>query len=378
MKRIAVALGFVLAAALATVGVAQRAGHTVTIDEPQSSDQYLAASIVRVVASVEGDVVAAGRLLIVDAAIDGDVIAAGESVEIRNTVGDDLRAAGRTVAVSGRVDGHVVAAGEQVRLESGSSVGDWAWIAGRNVVIAGQVGGELRAAGQAVAVSGNIGGDAILVGETIRVESGAMIGGDLIVQSDNEAEIAAGATVAGEIIRQDLPDGFGRMEGFGILGGVGGTLFLGIALAIAVIAVFFLFPLFSESTARRVRTLPLRTLAMGLGIAILTPFLFIVLFVTGIGTIAGFGVLGTYLLLLFFAMLFGVAALGQLGLELGLRGRSAGRAVQVLAMLLASVALLFLALIPLLGPILLLLVCISGLGAVASELWQRLRSPRAA
>jgi hypothetical protein len=117
---------------------------------------------------------------------------------------------------------------------------------------------------------------------------------------------------------------------------------------------------------------------MGLGIAILTPFLFIVLFVTGIGTIAGFGVLGTYLLLLFFAMLFGVAALGQLGLELGLRGRSAGRAVQVLAMLLASVALLFLALIPLLGPILLLLVCISGLGAVASELWQRLRSPRAA
>jgi hypothetical protein len=47
-------------------------------------------------------------------------------------------------------------------------------------------------------------------------------------------------------------------------------------------------------------------------------------------------------------------------------------------MLLASVALLFLALIPLLGPILLLLVCISGLGAVASELWQRLRSPRAA
>jgi cytoskeletal protein CcmA (bactofilin family) len=376
MKKIAVASGFVFAAALATVGVAQRAGHTVTIDEPQSSDQYLAASIVRVVAPVEGDVVAAGRLLIVDAAIAGDVIAAGESVEIRNTVGDDLRAAGRTVAVSGRVDGHVVAAGEQVRLESDGSVGDWAWIAGRNVVIAGRIGGELRAAGQDVAVSGNIGGDAILVGETIRVESGAMIGGDLIVQSDNEAEIAAGATVAGEIIRQDLPDGFGRMQGFGI--GVGSTLFLGIALAIAVTAVLLLFPLFSESTARRVRALPLRTLAAGLAIAILTPLLFVILFVTGIGAIAGFGVLGTYLLLLFFAMLFGIAALAQLGLELGLRGRSAGRAVQILAMLLASVSLLFLAQIPLLGPILLLLVCISGLGAVTSELWQRLRSPQAA
>jgi cytoskeletal protein CcmA (bactofilin family) len=369
----------VLAAATATFAVAQQVGHTVTVDEPQFSDQYLAASIIRVVAAVQGDVVAAGRLVIVDTEIDGDVLAAGESVQIRNRVGDDVRAAGRTVGILAEVGGHIVAAGEEVRLEADSSIADWAWLAGRTVSVAGRIGQELRVAGQRVTVSAAIGGDAILVGETIRIESGATIGGDLILQTENDPEIATGATVTGEIIRQDPPEGFEGMDRFGVLGEIGGILFFSVALGIAVLAVYFLFPLFSESTARRIREMPLTTLAAGLAVAILTPLLLAVIFATGVGLIAGFGTLGAYLLILLVGLLFGVAAVGQLGLALSMKRNSAGKTARILAMLLASVVLLLILRIPLLGALVLLAVWLCGLGAVAGELRQRYRqSGRAA
>lgn len=373
-RKIAIAAGIVALFALATAGVAQRAGHTVTVGEPAFSDQYLAASVIRVVAPVRGDVVAAGRQVIIDALVEEDLIVAGEFIEIRKAVLDDVRAAGRTVRIAGPVDGHVVAAGDEVRLEAGSSVDDWTWVAGRSVTVAGRVGQELRATGQRVILSGHVVGDAILVGNTIQVAPGATIGGDLILESEHEPEIAADATVTGEIIRQDF-EGFGREGRFG---GIFGTLLLGIGVATAVLGLVFVFPLFSEATARRAHRTPLRTLAIGLAVAILAPFMFIGLFLTGVGAIAGFGVLAAYLLSLFLGLLFGIGAVGQRGLYAGLKQRPGGPAARIVAMLLASIALLFLARIPVLGAILLLLVCILGLGALAGELWQRLRAPAAA
>lgn len=366
----------VLALPMALV-LAQQAAETVAVPESLSSDQYLAGRVVQVTAPVNGDVVMAGQELSVDAKISGDLIAAGETVEVRNAVGDDVRVAGRTVTLSGQVAGHAVAAGEKVVLEAGASVGDWAWLAGQNVSVEGQVGGELRAAGERVVVSGEVGGDAIFAATDIEVESGAVIRGDLIYDSDTEPKIAAEATVEGQIIQEDLAESLGLEEGFGESGGIVGALVFAISVIAAALVAFLVFPAFSGSLATRIRTTPLRTLALGIGAMIGIPLLVILLFATQVGWILALGLLFCFLLLLVCAMVLGIASVGQLGLQVSERGAAIGLPMRLLAIGLGVILVLLLAQIPVLGGIIVFLVLVGGLGAVSGELWHRYRQTTA-
>jgi len=370
------ALSSVLALSLLPITViAQQVGETVTIDQPLFSDQYLAGRFVQVTAPIQGDLVIAGQELVVDAQIGGDVIAAGQSLTLRDSVSDDVRAAGRTLTLDAQIMGHAVAAGADVILTSDASVGDWAWFAGRRVTVEGQVGGELRAAGQSVMVSGEVGGDAVLAAEEIQIEPGAIIRGDLIWDSETEPDISANATVEGEIIREDLTGAVEQIGSFAESGGLASTVLSGIALIAASCLAFLVFPRFSGSVAGRIRSMPLRTLGLGIGVLVGVPLVIVLLFVTRIGWIVAIGTLFGYLLLLLCAMVFGVISVGKLGLELTKKDQAGRRPVHLLAIGLGVALILLLAQIPVLGTIVLLIVLFSGLGAISGEFWQRYRQP---
>lgn len=358
-----------------TSAIAQRVGEAVAITEPQSSDQYLAGRVVQVSAPIGGDLVVAGRELVVDAQIDGDLIAAGLSLDLRDTVTDDVRAAGRMLTLDAQIMGHVVAAGQEVVLGSGASVADWAWLAGRTVTVEGQVGDQLRAVGQSVVLTGEIDGDAILAAERIEVGPGAIIRGDLRWASETEPDIAASATVEGEIIEEDLPEGLEGMRGFSQVGGIASAVLFGVALITAALAAFLVFPRFSQSAAGRIRAMPLRTLGLGLGVVVGTPIVILALFISRIGWIVGMATLVGYLLLLLCATLFGVIIVGALGLQLSTKEGTPKRPIQLLAIAIGVVLILLLAQIPVLGAIILLVVLLGGLGGISGELWQRYRQP---
>jgi cytoskeletal protein CcmA (bactofilin family) len=360
---------------LMTVVVAQQAGETVTVDQPQASDQYLAGRLVQVTAPIEGDLVIAGQELVVDAEIGGDVIAAGQSLSLRDTVADDVRAAGWTLSLDAQIMGHAVAAGGEIVLGSEASVGDWAWFAGRSVTVEGRVGADLRAAGESVLVSGEVGGDAVLAAEEIQIGSGAIIRGDLIWDSEVEPEIAESATVEGEIIREDFAAAFQGIGPYRESGGVASAIFSAIALVAAVFTVYLIFPSLSGSVANRIRSMPLRTLGLGIGMIAGIPLVIVLLFLSRIGWILAIGVLLGYLLLLLCAMLFGVVTAGKLGLELTKKDETSRLPVHLLAIGLGVVVVLLLAQIPVLGTIVLLLVLFSGLGGISGEFWQRYRQP---
>jgi hypothetical protein len=164
------------------------------------------------------------------------------------------------------------------------------------------------------------------------------------------------------------------MRRFDVLRGVASTLFIAVALIVAAVAALVLFPGFSESVTKRVRTAPLQTLGIGLGTAILLPIAIFLLFATGIGFLLGLGAFGAYLLLLLFGVLFGFIGVGQLGLMLTNADAAKHRAIQILAVTVSVIVVLLLGAVPVLGAIILLAVCIGGLGAVVSELWRRYRS----
>jgi hypothetical protein len=243
------------------------------------------------------------------------------------------------------------------------------------VTVEGRVGEDLRAAGQSVMVSGEVGGNAVLAAEEIQVGPGAIIRGDLIWDSDMEPEIAANATVEGEIIQEDLTNAFEDISRFGGSSGIASAIFFGIALITASLTVFLLFPSFSGSVAGRIRSMPLGTLGLGIGVIVGIPLVIMLLFVSSIGWIVAIGTLFGYLLLLLCAMLFGIVSVGRLGLDLTKKDEASRRSVQSLAIGLGVIVVLLLAQIPVLGTIVLLLVLFSGLGGISGEFWRRYRQP---
>lgn len=373
-KRLIHISGLILCLLTATV-IAQQAGESVSIDQPQFSDQYLAGRIVQVTAPIQGDLVVAGQELVVDAPIGGDLIAAGASLNLQGSVSDDVRAAGWALTLDAPISGHVVAAGEEIVLTSDASVGDWAWLAGRSVTVAGQVGQNLRAAGQRVMVSGEIGGDAVLAADEIQIEPGAVIRGDLVWDGETEPEISTTAVVEGEILRGHFAGMVGEVAIPGASGSLASAVMSALAIIVASFLAFLLFPGFSGAAASRVRSMPLRTLGLGIGVIAAIPLVIILLFISRIGWIVAFAVLIGYLLLLLCAFVFGIVSMSKLGLDLVRKDEVGRRLVHLLVIALGVVLFLLLAQIPILGIIVIFLVLFIGIGAMSAEFWQRYRQP---
>ena len=169
----------------------------------------------------------------------------------------------------------------------------------------------------------------------------------------SEPEISANATVEGEIIQENLT---GTLGSFGESDGLASAVFFAIALIAASLTVFLVFPSFSGSVAGRIRSTPIRTFALGIGMIVGVPIIIALLFASRIGWIVALGTLFGYFVLLLCAMLFGIVSVGKLGLELTKKDEAGRRPVHLLAIGLGVVLILLLAQIPVLGTIVLLLV----------------------
>jgi len=348
--------------AVAPLLLAQEAGEVVIKRGTVEDDMYAAGRRVEVMADVQGDVVAAGKFVSIDQVVAGDVLAAGETVTIRAQVKDDVRAAGRAVTVAGPVAGHVVAAGEIVDIAPAVTIGGWAWLAGREVNMAGKVAGELKVAAQTVIVSGEVGSNVEIMAEEIRIMDGARIGGDLIYRSNREPDIADGAWIAGDTIAGPLP--YEEPEGKGA-----GVVFL-IALWVAAVAYFLLFPVFSMAGVDGLRRSPLTALGVGVTGLFAIPFIILLLFITVIGGLVAILLLAGYLVSLLLGLLSGVIFVGDAGLRLAGRAETAGKGIRVLSFAIALAVILLLQLVPVLGTLMMFVVFMGGFSAFHLLLWR--------
>jgi cytoskeletal protein CcmA (bactofilin family) len=357
----------------ATVAAAAyRTGGVIEIREPVREDLYLAGRRIEVTAPVEGDLVAAGRSLELNAEISEDVLAAGEIINVRAAVGDDIRAAGRSIRIDAPVGGHVVAAGETVVLGPRGDVSDWAWLAGNEIRIGGRVGRGVRAVGASVLIGGQIDGDVEIRAERVELSSGARIDGNLRVYSDNAPLIAADAVVTGSV-RHAPPARDPRPRPPGLWA----SAFALLAMMVAAVVVYLLFPGYAARAAALGRSRPLALLGVGLAVLLGVPLLALVCFVTGVGVLLGLALVCLYLVALLAALLSACFLLA--GQVVHLAGDTARpRALGALAVAMAVVVLALARWVPLLGSLVMLLLVLLGLGVLGLQLWGQYRRPVAA
>ena len=339
-----------------------RSGQDITIGTTETieDDLYALGTNIAINGTIHGDLIAGGNNISVDGNVTGDVIAGGNSVVIRGQVGGSVRAAGNTVVVDGKIANDLVVGGNELTILGNGRVGRDVIVGATNATISGQIGRDLQAGGANVKIDSSVGGNVTANVERLQITDRGTVGGSLKYTSKNEAQIANAASVKGSVERQ-TPDN-GRAPLFSgtaalvveWLKGLIGLLILGIL-------VVFFFPGFSRRAGEVLVHSPWLTLAVGALALIGLPILSIVFFAVGAligGWWIGFVVLALFVVVL--ALSIPVAAVGVGGALL----RVARRPVPVwLALFIGLVALLLVALIPILGGIVIFFALLFGMGA---------------
>jgi cytoskeletal protein CcmA (bactofilin family) len=332
-------------------------GTTETIDD----DLYVAGQNIAINGTIHGDLIAAGSNITVDGNVTGDVFAVGNFIAIRGQVGGSVRAAGNTVVVDGKVTNDLLGGGNEVTILSNGRVGRDAIVGGTTVTVSGQIARDLQAGGTNVKIDGAVGGNVLSTVDKLQLTDRATVGGSLTYTSKNDAQIANTSSVKGSIQRK-TPADTGRaplVTGTAAvvlewLKGLIGLLILGIL-------VVFFFPGFSRRAGEALVRSPWLTLAIGALVLVGLPILSVLFFAVGAligGWWIGFVVLAVFGVVL--ALSIPVAAVGVGGALL----RIARRPVPVwLALFIGLVALLLIALIPILGGLVIFCALLFGMGA---------------
>jgi cytoskeletal protein CcmA (bactofilin family) len=333
---------------------------TIATTETIDDDLYVFGGNIAINGTIHGDLIAAGSNITVDGNVTGDVFAAGNFIAIRGQVGGSVRAAGTTIVLDGKLTNDLLAGGNEVTILSNGRVGRDAIIGGTNVTISGQVARDLQAGGTNVKIDGGVGGNVLATVEKLQLTDRATVGGSLKYTSRNDAQIANTSSVKGAIERRTPDNGRAPLvTGTAAvvlewLKGLIGLLILGIL-------VVFFFPGFSRRAGEALVRSPWLTLAIGALVLVGLPILSIVFFAVGAligGWWIGFVVLAVFGVVL--ALSIPVAAVGVGGALL----RIAGRPVPVwLALFIGLVALLLVALIPILGGVVIFFALLFGMGA---------------
>lgn len=273
-------------------------------DEIIDGNLYAAGTSISVDGTVTGDVICAGQTININGTVEGDVICAGQSLNINGTVNGNARMAGNAININGTVARNVMAFGATINLGKDGQVGWDMLIAGATGEIRGKVGRDLYGGAASVVIAGEIGKDVRLETNNkdatkggLTIVKGATIGGNVIYKDKNEASIAEGASIVGEIthnmpkIKKAKKD-IARVWAWGRLYSIFSALVIGLVLV----------SLWREQINKLTdKMLDKAGASIGWGVVVMfiTPIIFIILLITLIGIPLAFLLIGAWAIALF-------------------------------------------------------------------------------
>jgi hypothetical protein len=332
------------------------AGASPVIGRAAPGDDLLtAASTVRVMNEVTGDVAAAGNDVTIDAPVDGYVMSAGRRVTIVGKIGNDLWAAGETVNIESPIANNAMVAGRTVHLRSNAVIGHDAHLAGNDVTAEGRIERNLTiGAGGVARINANVGGIVTARATRVSVLPDSVIQGDLYVKAAQPPEISPRARVLGRIHYErtiDTESWFMWPLRW---------LIIGIALMILGLAAVWFSPGWAAHVATTMRTRVGASILSGIAAIVIIPLAVAMLAVTVIGFPLAVVLSAVYILVLALSSVFVSYRTGEWVLH---RIWSSRWAFMILGVAIVSAGMS----LPNFGWAIGLLVMITGAGALVLE-----------
>jgi cytoskeletal protein CcmA (bactofilin family) len=334
-----------------------RRSPSVPASETVEGDHFALGPLVTISGTVNGDVYGFGGQVVVDGKVNGDLLVAGGRVSISGSVSEDVRVAGGQLSISGDVGKNLTVMGGNVELARSASVGGNIVAAAGNVHLAAPVKGAAKIAAGALILSNKIGARIDAAVGKLRITSNAEIGGDVNYYSDREAEVDAGARLQGKLLRNEPPPLprpsaakiFIFFTGLGIfilLTGFTSTLIVGL------LSQRYL-PKYHQAAADTLKTRPWTALGLGFVAAIVIPVVCAVLFSMVLTIPLAVILTAAFAIVIFWGRIFVISRMGE-----AIIGPKRGW-----AFLVGLVLYYFIAFIPIVGWLFVLLVVLAGLGA---------------
>ncbi len=228
-----------------------------------------------------GDAAVAGSNVTISGSVKGYLMAAGANVNINAPIGNDLWAAGANVVVNAPIADNAMLAGSSIVVEQTGTIGNDARIAGSSVDVKGRVTRNLIIYAANAQISSEVGGNATVFAENLTLNPGAIVRGDLIVNSPNQPAISPQAQILG---RFDYHQTESRQNSGSTIGGWFSSWFLTFLwiTVLGIVAVWFS-SFWTNRVAEMLKRESLKSLLVGLIAVLLIPIVFVLLLVTVAG-----------------------------------------------------------------------------------------------
>lgn len=351
---------------------AQEADKTIIRNGVLTQDTYLAGERVIVSADVNGDLILAAGSASIDGQVSGDVMAAAGEIILTAELADDLRVAGGDISLCGAITGDAVLAGGDIDICADTIVGNNLWIAAGDATLNGTVENDLTIKGGDITLSGKILGNANISAHSIEILPGTEILGNFEYSSPEEASIHSTANISGEVTYTKSKGWWGRKndkESGGLLmGAIGFLLIALLSISISALVVSKTLPKVFSSTPTIIRTQFLQSLGVGLIAILVTPIIMALLAITVVGIPLAVILLLLYLLMIIGGLFAGLLVVADMILQWIKNKQQATKTKTgfwyFIAIILATLLLIILNIIPLVGGVILFLLYLTGVGAV--------------
>ncbi|MFC1710523.1 hypothetical protein ACFL0F_02600, partial [Patescibacteria group bacterium] len=328
------------------------------------------------------DAYIAGGQILIDGVINGDLLVAGGSVTIAGEVTQDIRVAGGQVVFKGIVGQNVTFGAGNVDFTDQATIGGSITGGGGNVTIASPVGKDIKIGAGNLIISSEIARDVEAGTESLRLTPNALVGGNLLYFSEEDASIADDTQVAGEITKKQVPgltetekmqvqEGFGK--GLAALA-TGARLYMFFSFLLVGLLFIHFYSNYADNATKMIETKPWASLGIGLAGMILVPFAFIILLVTIIGIPLAFVLLFAFGVYIYLSKLVLMLWLGKL-----LLSKLDKKSSQYLAFVVGLLIFAILGFIPVINVFVKMAAVLFGFGAMlltCREAYQKARKAK--
>lgn len=366
------AISFVMGALICALGLPSTAqaadiergnpNYTLSAGQEVSTDLIVAADRVRIDGDVDGDLIVTSQSIEVNGHIKGDILAFGQELRVNGPVDGNIRVWCQTVHLNSTVGRNVTAFVNALETADKSTINGTLTVASENTELDGHLAGDLLDASSDTSINGSLGHDARIRADRLTIGSTAEIVGQTKYAGRHQPDVASGAKLGSPIqvtIPKRGPD-YTEVSYYWHR-----VLLWGASFLFGLLLLLLLPSFFADAVQAAKRVGP----ALGFGILFLfaTPIVAIIACITIVGLGVGLTTFLLYLIALYSAQVFVGAWLGEalLGGGVGL-GPAIGRLALGLAIIRG------LTMIPFVGPLILLIVTIWGLGGLVLALHRKM------
>lgn len=287
-------------------------------NEPLDESAFVAGESLVVDSNINGDLFCAGKDVTVNGNIAGDIICAGQTIKINGLVGGDIRIAAQSVEIDGITSRNVMVLSQTLKLGTKAIINGDLFFGAQQVNLSGELGRDMAGAGEQVTISGSLFRNALISASKIDISNSASIGGSLDYYMDetgsyiqNSPQSVTGLVNRHEIIDPEKDSSTTKAKDVSIFGSFFGNLLSIISYSLLACLLIYFTPKRTAHVISIIRTNGFKTLFLGLGVSIIAPFVFILLFVSVIGASSALVLIPLYIISMIIGSLYHSMLVGK-------------------------------------------------------------------